>query len=94
MHLNRSTATESFALQLETNQFQPYASAGETLIVEPVTQNHGRKVLAKIDQAFYILIYDKLNDTYTDLNNSPIPVSYEPVIIGTITQIYGASRAG
>ncbi len=84
----------SIAIELESNQFSPYATAGETIIVEPNANTHGMKVLAKIEADYYILIHNKLHNNFSDLAGNQISKETQPTIIGPITQIYGAARKG
>jgi hypothetical protein len=83
----------AFAVTLDSNQFAPYAVTGETIVIDPRQSTHARKVVVKINGDFYILIHNKLLNSFTDLTGNPVH-DIEPEIIGAITQIYGAVRSG
>jgi hypothetical protein len=94
MNQGRIKNTLSFAIELESNQFAPYAVAGESILVEPNATTHAMKVLAEIDGEYYILIHDKLQNRFSDIHGNDLQPETQPTIIGTITQIFGASRKG
>lgn len=94
MNQGRIKNTVSFAIELESNQFAPYAIAGESILVVPSAATHGMKVLAEINNEYYILIHDKLQNRFSDIQGNELQLDNQPKIIGTITQIFGASRKG
>lgn len=94
MNQGRIKNSVSFAIELESNQFAPYAIAGESILVVPNDSTHGMKVLAEINHEYYILIHDKLQNKFSDIHGNELQLDNQPTIIGTITQIFGASRKG
>lgn len=82
------------AIELETNQFAPYAVAGESILVQPGGATHSMKILAEIEGEYYILHHDKLLNRFSDVHGNQIDLVNPPRIIGTIIKIFGASRDG
>lgn len=94
MPINRNASKTAFAIEIESNQFSPYVYIGETIIIEPELSTHGRKILVEIDNEFFILEHNKLQNAFFDLNGDKIKTDKTPNIIGPITNIYGAVREG